>query len=78
MKKLSCGISIPFQNRFVLSLLALAGVSHAVPLEVFRYSNADESSGQALHYMSGEPGNDVEGGWQFQSPEGKTFALNYR
>ena len=49
-----------------------------MPLEVFRYSNIEENSEQGFHYMAGEPGNDVEGGWQFQSPEGDNYAVNYR
>lgn len=43
--------------------------------EVFRY--ADEETKQS-HYMLGEPGTAVEGGWDFETPEGKSFRMTYK
>merc|ERR1712223_1434246 len=42
--------------------------------DVFRYE--DEETG-ATHYMTGEPGKAVEGGWAFTNPDG-TFKLVYK
>merc|ERR1711963_367255 len=42
------------------------------PKDVFRYEEADQS-----HYMTGEPGKAVEGGWTFTNPEG-TYELVYK
>merc|ERR1719340_207011 len=42
--------------------------------DVFRYE--DEETG-ASHYMTGEPGKAVEGGWAFTNPDG-TFKLVYK
>ena len=43
--------------------------------DVFKYEDEDTNQ---MHYMSGVPGQDVEGGWQFESPEGKSFELTYK
>merc|ERR1719367_1059757 len=42
--------------------------------DVFRYE--DEETGSS-HYMTGEPGKAVEGGWAFTNPDG-TFKLVYK
>jgi hypothetical protein len=39
--------------------------------DVFRYESEDKSS---YHFMKGESGRSVEGGWGFESPEGKVMA----
>merc|ERR1712012_1352246 len=44
------------------------------PIDVFRYK--DEETGQS-HYMTGEPGKAVEGGWAFTNPEGN-YELVYK
>ena len=44
------------------------------PDDVFRYE--DEATGQS-HYMTGEPGMAVEGGWTFTNPEG-SYELVYK
>merc|ERR1711963_273784 len=44
------------------------------PIDVFRYE--DEETGQS-HYMTGEPGKAVEGGWAFTNPEGN-YELVYK
>merc|ERR1711971_909345 len=44
------------------------------PKDVFRYE--DEATGQS-HYMTGEPGKAVEGGWTFTNPEG-SYELVYK
>jgi len=44
------------------------------PNDVFRYE--DEATGQS-HYMTGEPGMAVEGGWTFTNPEG-SYELVYK
>ena len=31
-----------------------------------------------MHYMSGEPGKNVEGGFEFESPEGTEYKLTYK
>ena len=42
--------------------------------ELFRYE--DEDTGQ-VHYMSSLPDGTLEGGWNFDAPEGKSFELTY-
>ena len=42
--------------------------------EIFRYEDSDSKQ---LHYMEGEPGNAVNGGWEFVAPEGVNYELNY-
>jgi len=44
------------------------------PDDVFRYEDAE--TGQS-HYMTGEPGKAVEGGWTFTNPEG-SYELVYK
>merc|ERR1740122_181762 len=44
------------------------------PNDLFRYE--DEATGQS-HYMTGEPGMAVEGGWTFTNPEG-SYKLVYK
>merc|ERR1711997_1286307 len=44
------------------------------PNDVFRYE--DEATRQS-HYMTGEPGKAVEGGWTFTNPDG-SFKLVYK
>ena len=56
-------------------LVFAVGLVSAYPGDVFRYS--DETSKQS-HFMEGEPGSQVSGGWQFESPEGKNFELTYK
>merc|ERR1712170_178708 len=58
--------------RFGLALLVLVSVVTAK--DVFRYD--DEKTGQS-HYMTGDPGASVEGGWTFTNPDG-TFELVYK
>merc|ERR1712117_975002 len=58
--------------RFGLALLVLVSVVTAK--DVFRYD--DEKTGQS-HYMTGDPGASVEGGWAFTNPDG-TFELVYK
>merc|ERR1712109_49637 len=58
--------------RFGLALLVL--VSLVTAKDVFRYD--DEKTGQS-HYMTGDPGASVEGGWAFTNPDG-TFELVYK
>jgi len=53
-------------------ILVLAITAHAK--DVFRY--VDEESGQS-HYMTGEPGKSVEGGWTFTNADG-SYELTYR
>ena len=76
----------PFKNRFMkittylfkmqfhfgIALLVLTSVATAK--DVFRYD--DEETGQS-HYMTGDPGKAVEGGWAFTNSEG-TFELVYK
>merc|ERR1711963_930753 len=57
--------------RFGIALLVL--ISVATAKDVFRYD--DVESGQS-HYMTGDPGKSVEGGWEFTNPDG-TFNLVY-
>merc|ERR1711936_324316 len=57
--------------RFGIALLVLISVVTAK--DVFRYD--DEKTGQS-HYMTGDPGASVEGGWAFTNPDG-TFELVY-
>ena len=40
--------------------------------EIFRYEDAE--TGQA-HFMEGEPGSSVNGGWEFAAPEGDSFKI---
>ena len=61
-----------FQFRFGIALLVLISVVTAK--DVFRYD--DEKTGQS-HYMTGDPGASVEGGWAFTNPDG-TFELVYK
>ena len=49
-----------------------------MPTERITFPGHDGNQLAVQHYMSGEPGNDVEGGWEFQSPEGDTYALKYK
>merc|ERR1712223_1943129 len=58
--------------RFGIALLILISVVTAK--DVFRYD--DEKTGQS-HYMTGDPGASVEGGWAFTNPDG-TFELVYK
>merc|ERR1712238_402097 len=58
--------------RFGIALLVLTGVATAK--DVFRY--VDEETGQS-HYMTGDPGSSVEGGWTFTNSDG-TFELAYK
>merc|ERR1711988_975154 len=58
--------------RFGIALLVLVSVVTAK--DVFRYG--DEKTGQS-HYMTGDPGASVEGGWAFTNPDG-TFELVYK
>merc|ERR1712156_467628 len=58
--------------RFGIALLVLISVVTAK--DVFRYD--DEKTGQS-HYMTGDPGASVEGGWAFPNPDG-TFELVYK
>merc|ERR1711988_958673 len=50
------------------------GAGLAIAKDVFRYE--DEETGQS-HYMTGEPGKAVEGGWKFTNGDG-TFELVYK
>ncbi len=57
-------------------LVLAVGLAAAYPAdEVFRY--ADEDTKQS-HYMEGEPGVNVNGGWEFESPEGRNYMLTYK
>merc|ERR1712020_659831 len=56
--------------RFGIALLVLAGL--AIAKDVFRYE--DEETGQS-HYMTGEPGKAVEGGWKFTNGDGTFYSL---
>merc|ERR1711971_666568 len=58
--------------RFGIALLVLTSVATAK--DVFRY--VDEETGQS-HYMTGDPGSSVEGGWTFTNFDG-TFELAYK
>merc|ERR1739848_102512 len=58
--------------RFGIALLVLTSVATAK--DVFRYD--DEETGQS-HYMTGDPGKAVEGGWAFTNSDG-TFELVYK
>merc|ERR1711923_520189 len=58
--------------RFGIALLVLISVVTAK--DAFRYD--DEKTGQS-HYMTGDPGASVEGGWAFTNPDG-TFELVYK
>ena len=60
------------QFRFGIALLVLTSVVTAK--DVFRY--VDEETGQS-HYMTGDPGSSVEGGWTFTNSDG-TFELAYK
>ena len=53
-------------------MLVLTSVATAK--DVFRYD--DEETGQS-HYMTGDPGKAVEGGWAFTNSDG-TFDLVYK
>ena len=55
--------------------MACAVCAPAPEEDVFRYENAEDGS---HHYMTGEPGFDVAGGWGFKSPEGAAFELTYK
>merc|ERR1711971_638228 len=57
---------------FEIALLVLISVVTAK--DVFRYD--DEETGQS-HYMTGDPGASVEGGWAFTNSDG-TFELVYK
>merc|ERR1712079_493861 len=57
---------------FGIALLVL--ISVATAKDVFRYD--DEETGQS-HYMTGDPGTSVKGGWAFTNPDG-TFELVYK
>merc|ERR1712172_241387 len=57
---------------FGIALLVLISVVTAK--DVFRYD--DEETGQS-HYMTGDPGASVEGGWAFTNSDG-TFELVYK
>jgi len=57
----------------ICSLVALLGIAIDAK-DVFRY--VDEETGQS-HYMTGDPGNSVEGGWTFTNADG-TFELVYK
>ncbi len=60
----------------VFMLVLAVGLAAAYPAdEVFRY--ADEDTKQS-HYMEGEPGVNVNGGWEFESPEGRNYMLTYK
>ena len=65
-------MSTGLQFRFGMAVLALASIATAK--DVFRY--VDEETGQS-HYMTGEPGMSVEGGWTFTNADG-TFELVYK
>ena len=57
-------------------MLVLAiGMASGMPQDVFRYS--DELTKQ-MHYMEGEPGVNVKGGWEFESPEGRNYLMSYQ
>merc|ERR1711971_62234 len=58
--------------RFGIAVLVLTSVATAK--DVFRY--VDEETGQS-HYMTGDPGSSVEGGWTFTNSDG-TFELAYK
>merc|ERR1711981_1146843 len=58
--------------RFGIALLVLTSVATAK--DVFRYD--DEETGQS-HYMTGDPGTSVEGGWTFTNSDG-SFNLVYK
>ena len=59
----------------IFMLVCVVGLASAYPGDVFRY--ADEDTKQS-HYMEGEPGTRVSGGWAFESPEGKNYELTYQ
>jgi len=59
--------------RGALLLLGIA-LLQASGKEIFRYKDAE--TGQA-HFMEGEPGSSVNGGWEFAAPEGDSFKMNY-
>jgi len=56
--------------RFAIVVLILVGITTAK--DIFRY----EEDGQS-HYMTGEAGKAVEGGWTFNT-DGEEFALTYK
>merc|ERR1711981_822627 len=58
--------------RFGIALLVLTSVATAK--DVLRYD--DEETGQS-HYMTGDAGKAVEGGWAFTNSDG-TFELVYK
>merc|ERR1711963_1160464 len=58
--------------RFGIALLVLTSLVTAK--DVFRYD--DVETGQS-HYMTGDPGKSVEGGWTFTNADG-TFELVYK
>ena len=56
-------------------LVFVVGLATAYPGDVFRY--ADENTKQS-HFMEGEPGTKVSGGWTFETPEGKNYEMTYQ
>jgi hypothetical protein len=56
-------------------LVFALGVAAAHPSDIFRYS--DEDTKQS-HFMEGEAGTKVNGGWEFEAPEGKSYKLTYQ
>ena len=55
-------------------IVACLAFAHADLPEVFRYEDADTAQS---HYMMGEPGVAVEGGWTFEAPGGQAYQLSY-
>jgi hypothetical protein len=58
----------------LLLLVWMATSAIAYPGDVFRY---DDDLTKQSHFMEGEPGSRVSGGWAFESPEGNQYQLNY-
>ena len=54
-------------------VLGIASIQ-ASAIEIFRYD--DTETGQA-HFMEGDPGSSVTGGWEFSAPEGDSFKMSY-
>jgi len=63
-----------FYTMKISGALFLLGIVFINANEVFRYEDTEAG---LSHYMEGEPGTSVNGGWEFVDPEGANYELNY-
>merc|ERR1711994_897129 len=70
-------ISLRYFYVYIMKISGLCFILWVVAvnaIEVFRYDDKETSQS---HFMEGDPGTSVTGGWEFRAPEGDNYELNY-